>query len=111
MRIERISIINTAILLKSNLQTQYSSHQNDVIIHRNRETKFIIHIEAQKTLHSKNKFKRKKCGCYYNTGLQIILQRDSDSIVLTPEQDMWTNGKENPEVSSPSLSHEYLAKV
>lgn len=59
MRIESISIINTAILLKSNLQTQYSSHQNDVIIHRNRETKFIIHIEAQKTLHNKSKFKRK----------------------------------------------------
>lgn len=59
LRIERISIINTAILLKSNLQTQYSSHQNDVIIHRNRETKFIIHIEAQKTLHNKSKFKRK----------------------------------------------------
>lgn len=59
MRIEKISIINTAILLKSNLQTQYSSHQNYVISHRNRETEFIIHIEAQKTLRNKSKFKRK----------------------------------------------------
>lgn len=71
MRIESISITNTAILLKSNLQTQYSSHQNDVIIHRNRETKFIIHIEAQKTLHNKSKFKRKNVAAIIILDLKL----------------------------------------
>jgi hypothetical protein len=86
-------------ITKSNLHGQHNSHQNPNDIH-NKDWKInpIVHLEAQKTMNSKDNTEQKEHQHwrYHNMWLQTILQSHSNtnSMVLTPKQ-IWRPVEQN----------------